>query len=175
MLTSFVADPFIPDLVRFHCPIVAVLKFDKPKLTTFKRRIWLYDKGDFNKYRDLLKNLNLDTVIQSNTPENTATILSNLIVDAASKSIPNKLVTIRPDDIPWFNNSLRRLIRKRNRIHKKAKTTNTEYAWAKFRSIRNKVTTLLRKCKSEYKNSLIEQNNDKQTSEVWFKLAKQIN
>ena len=31
VLTSFVSDPFIPDLIRYHCPVVVVLKFNKPK------------------------------------------------------------------------------------------------------------------------------------------------
>jgi hypothetical protein len=34
VLTSFVADPFIPDLVRFHCPIVIVLKHQKKNKKT---------------------------------------------------------------------------------------------------------------------------------------------
>ncbi len=44
-----------------------------------------------------------------------------------------KWTTIRPNDIPWFNTNLRQLIRKRNRIHKLAKTVNNEQVWYKFR------------------------------------------
>ncbi len=70
------------------------------------------------------------------------------------------MVTIRPNDIPWFNCTLRRLIRKRNRIHKKANTSNNEHMWACFRKIRNEVTTTLRKCKAEYKAKLVDKIND---------------
>jgi hypothetical protein len=52
ILTSFVADTFIPDVIRFHCPIVLVMKFSKPKCTTYKRKIWLYDRGDYSGYRN---------------------------------------------------------------------------------------------------------------------------
>ncbi|MES9882168.1 MAG: endonuclease/exonuclease/phosphatase family protein [Sedimenticola sp.] len=38
IISSFVADPFIPDLVRFHCPVVVVLKLNKPKATAYKRK-----------------------------------------------------------------------------------------------------------------------------------------
>ncbi len=90
-------------------------------------------------------------------------------------SIPNKVVTIRTQDIPWFKNNIRRLIRKRNRIHKRAKVTNSETEWANFRNIRNEVTKLIRKSKSEYENKLIEKVNDPNTSvKTWFKLAKQL-
>ncbi len=103
------------------------------------------------------------------------TKITDIILDAASKSIPNKMATIRPNDIPWFNTNLRKLIRKRNRIHKQAKTVNNEQAWYKFRKIRNEVTSLLRKCKLEYKNKIIEQINDNNvTAKTWFKLAKKL-
>ena len=54
VLTSFVSDPFIPDLVRYHCPVVVVLKFNKPKQQVFKRHIWLYDRGDYENFRSII-------------------------------------------------------------------------------------------------------------------------
>ncbi len=175
VLTSFVADPFIPDLVRFHCPTITVMKFDKPNVGYYKRRIWLYDKGDYGKYREILKNSNWDNVLRSQNPDTIVIKITDIIIDAASKSIPNKIATIRPNDIPWFNCRLRRLIRKRNIIHKKAKTNNNEITWAHFRKIRNEVTSLLRKCKLEYKDGLVEKiNNDNISAKTWFKLAKQL-
>ncbi len=47
VITSFVADPFIPNLTRFHCPVVVVLKLKKPKVTAYRRKIWLYDQGNY--------------------------------------------------------------------------------------------------------------------------------
>ncbi len=63
VITSFVADPFIPDLIRFHCPIVTVMKFNKPKTSTYKRRIWLYDRGDFDNYRNIINTTNWDNLL----------------------------------------------------------------------------------------------------------------
>ena len=51
---SGVSSPFILDLTRYHCPIIVTLKFRKPIQKPFKRHIWLYDKGDYNKYKRLL-------------------------------------------------------------------------------------------------------------------------
>ncbi len=101
--------------------------------------------------------------------------MRNSIINAASETIPNKLVTIRPNDIPWFNNNIRKLLRKRKKAHKKAKLANTESAWSEFRKLRNEVTKLIRKCKSEYEAKIIEKVNDPNTTaKDWFKLAKQL-
>ena len=32
VLTSGVADPFVPDLIRYHCPVFIPLKFIRPTL-----------------------------------------------------------------------------------------------------------------------------------------------
>ena len=42
ILQSHVLDPFIPDQVRYHCPIVVYLKFTRPSTISFKRKIWNY-------------------------------------------------------------------------------------------------------------------------------------
>ena len=138
VLTSFVSDPFIPDLVRYHCPVVVVLKFIKPKQHVYKRHIWLYDRGDYENFRRIINSSNWDTIINPNDLESTANLITDAIINAAKTSIPNKYVNIRPNDVPWFQSNIRKLIRQRKRLHKKAKTINSDLAWAIFR----KETTL---------------------------------
>ena len=50
ILTSAVIDPFIPDQTRYHCPIIVLLKFLRPKVIAFKRRIWNYKRADFENF-----------------------------------------------------------------------------------------------------------------------------
>ena len=61
---------------------------------------------------------------------------------------------IRPDDKPFMNNSIRKAIRKRNRIHYRAKSTNNPDHWSQYRHLRNDVIRLVRETKTEYKNKL---------------------
>ncbi len=175
IITSFVADPFIPDLIRYHCPVVAVIKSIKSTITTYKRKIWLYDQGNYDEFRNKLNAVNWQAILNNENFDTTADSIANSIINAASDTIPNKLVTIRPNDIPWFNNNIRKLLRKRKKAHKKAKLANTESAWSEFRKLRNEVTKLIRKCKSEYEAKIIEKVNDPNTTaKDWFKLVKQL-
>ncbi len=102
VLTSFVSDPFIPNLIRYHSPIVVVLNFTKPKHTSFKRNIWKYDEGDFDKFRTLLNNTDWDTTLRNDDLETSVHNISQAILNAAKQSIPNKIVSIRPNDVPWM-------------------------------------------------------------------------
>ena len=50
ILASGVADPFIPDQIRYHCPTIVLLKFVRPSLKSYKRKIWYYARADFDQY-----------------------------------------------------------------------------------------------------------------------------
>ena len=54
ILFSGVTDPFIPNQIRYHCPVVVLLKFTRPTAKNFKRKIWNYKIADYEKYRRLL-------------------------------------------------------------------------------------------------------------------------
>lgn len=50
VVTSEICDPFIANMVRYHCPVAAILMFVKPQLKRFPCKIWKYELGDYNKY-----------------------------------------------------------------------------------------------------------------------------
>ena len=153
ILANDVCDPFIPNLIRFHCPVAVLLKFPKPKRNCYTRKVWKYDLGDYCKYRRLLSAIHWDDVLMGDV-DNVANKISSVIMETASSSIPHKNATSRPYDSPWMHNEIRHLIRQRRRLHRKAKNVNTNEAWAKFRKIRNKVVGKIRSAKSDYENRI---------------------
>ena len=66
--------------------------------------------------------------------------LTNKILHIAKECIPSRVVTTRPSDPPWITTTIKRYFRKRKRIFRKAKQTDSPHFWSKFRKIRNKVT-----------------------------------
>ena len=51
IIFSGVGDPFLQQDLSYHCPVFGVFNFSKPKIKCLKRRVWQYDRGDY----DLLK------------------------------------------------------------------------------------------------------------------------
>ncbi len=51
VLYSGVSDPFLPNYVGYHCPIVVVFKFSKQNLPKYRRNILKYNEGDYDKLR----------------------------------------------------------------------------------------------------------------------------
>ena len=122
ILYSAVCEPFLDVNTRYHRPIISLINSEKPKTTVTHRKIWLYQQGDFNKYRNKLESTDWDSIIDSSEDINEiAQKFTDKILDIASDSIPNRIISCRKNDLPWITNEIKKLIRKRNRLRKKAK------------------------------------------------------
>ena len=169
---SDVISPFIPNLIRFHCPIMVTLKFRKPANKSFKRHIWLYDRGDYTLYRDKLSQINWDEVFSLTNINDITLAINQRIIEAANDSIPNKTITVRPQEAEWINSHIKRLIRQRKRLFRIAKRNNTEAAWAAFKRKRNDATNEIRKAKQTYFRKLTHDlQNNARNSKKWHKLS----
>ena len=170
-----VANPFIPNLIGFHCPTFLVLKLKRPIKQNFTRKIWRYDQGDYEKLKRLMNEFDWDSLFLNKTIDETASDVGKTIMALSSKCIPNSQVTIRKKDKPWFKGYLRKLICQRTRAHKKAKQSNNTEHWTHFRKIRNEVVNEIKKCKAEYYINLsnkIKSNNF--TIKDWWKTTKKL-
>jgi len=83
------------------------LKFTKPKQTSFQRKIWIYDKGDYVIYNDKLRSSDWSFIEHNPNLHTTADAIATSILKAASESIPNTNVNIRPGDVPWMNKEVK--------------------------------------------------------------------
>ena len=45
------------------------------------------------------------------------------ITDIANDTIPNRIISIRKDNLPWLTTAIKKQIRRKKRIHKRAKQT----------------------------------------------------
>lgn len=176
VLVSGVVDPFIPDQTRYHCPIIVLLKFLRPSIKSYKRRIWSYKSADFGKYRALLQSLNLDGQLQTNDNiEENVRFVTEAIFSAAEQSISNKIVTIRPSEHPWITCQIKNLIRKRKRAYMKYKRTSDVRCWQKYKGIRNKVVFAIRKSKQAYFDKLdFLLSNELTNTKMFWKTSKQV-
>ena len=75
-----------------------------------------------------------------------------------------------------MNSEIMKMVRKRKRCHRRAKQTNTEAAWSKFKHIRNETTKVIRQTKKAHLDKIIDKiNTDNVSSKEWFKLATKTN
>ena len=171
LASSGVGDPFLDYDLRYHCPVYGIFRYQKPSIKTYKRTVWFYDRGDFELLRNKanmfnwleLMNDDIDVFCQN---------ITNKIMTLTEECIPHKVITVRPSEPPWLNSIIKRKIRSRKRHYRKAKRTNNQSDWRRFRTIRNEVTSLIRSSKKAYYNSLSTKLKSELSSRDWWKTLK---
>ena len=62
--------------------------------TSYKRKIFLYDKGDFDSYRQQLTDADWETLFGHNDVDTIVDIITNTILYIADNTIPNRFITV---------------------------------------------------------------------------------
>ena len=155
-----------------HCSVTADLHIEKD--TCYQRKVWNYDKANYNVFRTELANHNWESCFTINCPDTACSILTNDFLAIADRCIPNKIVTIRPRDVPCYNSNLRRLKRIRDRSHSYAKRKISDQAWATYRLNRNKYTNELHSAEENYYHDLCNKLYHKKNipGKKWWSIAK---
>ena len=93
---------------------------------------------------------------------------------AADQSILNKIVTIRLAENTWIKCHIKTLIRKRKRLNRKFKRTSTILFWERYKVIRNKIVSEIRKSEKEYFDNLDNLLYTNTNSDLFWKTTKQV-
>ncbi|XP_045161011.1 uncharacterized protein LOC123525918 [Mercenaria mercenaria] len=169
---SGVGDLFLPQNVRYHCPVYGLLNLKKAKFPPFYRHVWIFDKGNYDRLRQITLTFDWASLKHEDIDKYTENI-ANKIIENAKICIPNRKVLIREGEPSWFTNEIRLLIRKRKRYYRKARQRNTPYHWEKFRNLRNLIVNKIRVAKSQQLDLLSKKlKSESQTNKTWWSCLK---
>ena len=107
------------------------------------------------------------------TIEDQVNFWESLYLDALNRHAPTRRYRVRVKSLPWIDCDLRSLMRHRDWLHKKAikdSEENSQTVWDAYKSVRNKVTSELRRAKTNYYHNLCSSNIH--PSELWKRLHK---
>jgi hypothetical protein len=99
---------------------------------------------------------------------------TNKFIEFVKMYIPVKIITIRPNDKPWFNSSIRRAIRIRDRLHKQVKQNSSPFLLRKYKTQRNKVNNMIKYAREQLfinANDMLDKNGKSNPKSYW-KLVK---
>ena len=160
--------------MHYHCPVFGVFNFLKPKTKSIDRTIWKYELGNYNELRNSFANFDWDS-----TNDNNINIYAENLADTISenslKFIPKKKIIVNPQEPTWMNRTIKKEIRRRKRLYRKAKQSNNASHWTKFKSVRNKVISLIRHSKGSYfERSSMKLKSDNLSPRDWWKTLKSM-
>ena len=89
----------------------------------------MFDRGDFESYRQELSLVDSDSLLVSDDIDVSINNIPCALIDAVNSHIPNRAITVRKDYPPWLTSSIKRVIRRKNRLRKRAKRSNLPGHW----------------------------------------------
>jgi hypothetical protein len=169
-------DVLAPVSSNDHCTIIVRCKFRTRAQKVYTRIMWNYKEADFNAFRTALSLADWSDCYHENDINKSVEIWTNKFLQIAKTIIPNKIVRVRVSDKSWYNGYLRRLNRRKLKLFKLAKCSNTDQDWNKFKQVRFLYHSKIVQAKTEYENakySYLVQEGTK-NSKKWWALLKQV-
>ena len=168
---SQVLPPFNSD----HSKITAEITYKTYKAQAYKKTIRKYEEADKNLIKNKLESQDWSFINSNDDMNQINENFSNIITELADLSIPKVSFTYRPNDKPWMNNNIRRIMRQRDRLFLKAKNKNTELSWINYRNKRNEVVQMIRDTKKSYIANLQTKLSDPGlSSKAWYRITNDI-
>ena len=132
----------------------------------------MYNNGNFGLLREKASSIDWHA-LENDDISLYASNLNSTILSLTKECIPNKSIRVRTSDPPWITTLLKRQIRKRKRLYRKAKQTNLERHWIKFRQLRNETNTMIRNSKQQFYDNIAEKLKSKSlSSKDWWSTLK---
>ena len=104
-----------------HQIVYGKLSISTVKQPPYTRRIWFYDKSDTANIKRSIELFNWQKHLGSlQCPNEQVKLLNETLLNIYSNFIPNKIKTIRPNEVPWMTRDIKNFLRKRNRIYRNA-------------------------------------------------------
>ena len=102
-----------------HQIIWGKLTVDNSTLPPFKRKVWSYNKADIDSIRKSIDKFRWHETLGGIACPNLKVVkLNEVLLNIFSNFIPNKIITVRPQQSPWITQPIKNFIRKKNLAYK---------------------------------------------------------
>jgi len=122
-------------------------------------RSFNYNKANYKILEEIINQIDWECEIKTRSVEDYWKFLMAKLDDFKEMHIP-KCNRKNSNDLPWFNNYLRKLIKKRNNLFKRYKKSGKFYFKIKYISARNLVTKQIRIAKIKYESKIIKRSKN---------------
>ena len=151
-------DVHSPDKLSDHDIVSGTLKIFITPIKKPRRTVYLHQKGNYESMRKDTLEFTKEKYVcghsDTRSVQENFDLITSFIQDSADKHIPSK-TSLSVSSIPWITSEIRRNIRRRNKIHAKAKKTSSSKLRSKFETLRRDIRADVRKQHDLYVNNLV--------------------
>ena len=155
-----IADTIVfPCCISDHELIGVVRKLHIQKFVPQKSFTQDYSKYTKDQFKDDIRNLDWQSFIFSSDINLAWREFKQNFSNIVDKHVPLKETMVRGKISPWFTRTIKTKMIERDYVLKQARRTNSELHWSRYKTMRNFVTSAIRKAKSNYCRNLFRNSN----------------
>ena len=147
-----------PDKLSDHDIVSGTLKVIIPPIKKPRRKVYLYQKGDFESMRkdafEFAKEKYFGGHSDTHSVQEIFDLITSFIQDSADKHIPSK-TSRSVSSVQWITPEIRRKIPRKNKTHAKAKKTGSSKLRSKFETLKRLIKADVWKQHDLYVNNLV--------------------
>ena len=154
LVKSILAYPGMSD----HSVIVTEVNIKARLGKKTPRQIYIYGKGDMNavkKDMDDLYQSSFSNIDENEPVDYLWSTFTKGLLDSVKKNIPQK-TTSRRWNLPYITTNIKPLINTRKKLYNKAKKTQSETDWSRFKKIRKHTKSKLREAHDDYISDILD-------------------
>ena len=134
-----------------HFPVYVVIPVSCIPLAHRKVTKRNYNNFNYDNFiRDLVHSEKLSYVLFCKDLDEAWSAFKKEFIHLSNVNAPLQTFTVKSNTCPWITREILDLIYKRDYTHKIALRTNDRESWKHYRSLRNNVTSMIRKAKSSF-------------------------
>lgn len=155
------------DMIVVDSVIKPVINRKKPrKINQFSKADWDTAKSDTIKFAQDYATSSPNRTIHQNWKS-----LKDHIFTTMDSHVPSKMSKSR-SDLPWLTTSLKRIIRRKNKLYAKAKKSKNSELLSKYKSMKRHTQKALRNAEWNYINNILIEGLERNDSKPFWKYVK---
>lgn len=154
---SLVADHRVLSGISDHDLVVVEANLAVKSTKPPRRKIFLYNKANFSAANEDLANFDkklTNDYIASVDTNTLWTEFQTVLQATIDKNVPSKMSSTRYN-LPWVDQTIRRAIRRKQRLYNKARKSGSPDDWLKFKTTRRSIDRGIKKAHNRYINEVI--------------------
>ncbi|CAK1582661.1 unnamed protein product [Parnassius mnemosyne] len=133
-----------------HAIILVDFKIKKPKVAIRQQIIRPIKNINLSDFESEVESINWDSITRYNYVNDMVSVFSKRILELFDKHAPEKLITIRKKQLPWFTSNVKYIMQLRDDAHNKYRRTKTEKDKIQYKTLKSLVNSSLYAEKKAY-------------------------
>ena len=166
-----------PPALSTHSGILVCLDIKIPTQEMFRRKVYLYEKADWEGLQEAIKQKDWEPLIGEDQPiDKAADNLTDELTSLIHKHVPHRNKKVWINEHAWVTAKIHYLAKKKSRKHKKATKTGLQRDWNAFRKAQTALTAAIKQAKKIETDDKLAKINECGPSQqkVWWSIAKEF-